>query len=318
MIPSNSVRSDQFRNAKDVTDDFIVDAPGSAMSSQTLATSETLPSADSREVFVVHGRNSAARDALFEFLRSIDLHPLEWSEAVQLTGKPMPYTGEILDAAFSHAHAIVVLLTPDDEARLREQFLAPGDPPHESELTGQARPNVLFEAGMAMSRDEARTILVELGNLRPFSDIAGRHTIRFDNSTQRRQELASRLMSAGCPAKLSGTDWHSAGDFVAALNSAAVGPSPGQNNPTSDLSQDAKEFLIAAVKNGRGTIVKVNSQGGSIFIPEPATIDENDRGRLSARLQQALEELIEHRLVSESPPFRVTHNGYLTADALER
>ena len=169
------------------------------------------------QAFVVHGRNQKARDAMFTFLRTIGLHPLEWNEAVRATGKPMPYIGEILDAAFAQAGAVVVLMTPDDEARLNEPFRSPNDPPHETELTGQARPNVLFEAGMAMGRNAERTILVELGTLRPFSDVAGLHVIRMDNSSQRRQELAQRLESAGCPVNLEGVDWHTAGDFDTAL-----------------------------------------------------------------------------------------------------
>lgn len=168
-------------------------------------------------VFVVHGRNQKARDALFAYLRAIGLQPLEWNEAVLATGKASPYIGEILNAAFSQAGAVVVLMTPDDEARLREPFVSANDPPHETELTGQARPNVIFEAGMAMGRDADRTVLIELGSLRPFSDIGGRHVIRLDDRTQRRQELAQRLQSAGCPVNLDGTDWHTAGDFDAAL-----------------------------------------------------------------------------------------------------
>lgn len=168
---------------------------------------------DPQCVFVVHGRNEAARKALFDFLRAIGLHPLEWSEAIQLTGKATPYVGEILDAAFDAASAIVVLLTPDDEARLCDQFIIDTDDEFERNLTPQARPNVLFEAGMAMGRDPDRTILIEVGKLRPFSDVAGRHMIRMDNSTERRQNLAARLATAGCPVNLNGTDWHSAGDF---------------------------------------------------------------------------------------------------------
>lgn len=114
----------------------------------------------------------------------------------------MPYIGAILDAALSRAHAVVVLLTPDDEACLRPQFRSDSDPPQEVEPSGQARPNVLFEASMAMGRNHERTILVELGVLRPFSDIAGLHVIRLDNTPQRRQDLAQRLQTAGCPVNL--------------------------------------------------------------------------------------------------------------------
>lgn len=169
--------------------------------------------ADSRTVFVVHGRNSKARKALFQFLRSIGLHPLEWSQAVELTGKASPYVGEVLEAAFSAAQAVVILFTPDDEARLREEYRGTNEPDYETQLTGQARPNVIFEAGMAMGMHPDRTVLVELGDLRPISDISGRHVIRLSNSAPRRQELAQRLKTAGCSVNLIGTDWHDEGNF---------------------------------------------------------------------------------------------------------
>ena len=168
---------------------------------------------DSCTVFVVHGRNAAARDALFAFLRSIGLRPLEWSQAVAATGKASPYIGEVLDAAFSVAQAIVVLMTPDDVACLHETLRKNDDPLYETSPTAQARPNVLFEAGMAMGRNPDRTVLVEVGTLRPFSDVGGRHVVRLNDTPQKRQELAMRLKSAGCPVDLSGSDWHDAGRF---------------------------------------------------------------------------------------------------------
>ena len=166
-------------------------------------------------VFVVHGRDEKVRRALSDFLRTIGLKPIEWSVAVTLTGKTSPYVGEILDAAMLHAQAIVVLFTGDDLVRLKDEFLWVNDPAYERKTTPQSRPNVIFEAGMALGKYPERTILVQVGILRPFSDIAGRHFIRLKNTSKSRQELAQRLKLAGCNVDLSGTDWHDAGSFPA-------------------------------------------------------------------------------------------------------
>ena len=170
-----------------------------------------------RSVFVIYGRNSKARRAVFDFLRSIGLTPLEWEQAIQATGKPTPYLGDVFEAIFSSAQAIVVLLTPDDLVYEREILRVPGDPRYEINPSPQARPNVLFEAGMAMGRHPERTILVELGQLRPFSNIAGRHVIKLNNSITRRKDFALRLQLAGCPVDITGVDWHTVGDFNVAL-----------------------------------------------------------------------------------------------------
>lgn len=165
------------------------------------------------QVFVVHGRDENTRRAMFGFLRALGLRPLEWSDVASTTGRGAPYIGDILQAAFSRAAAVVVLITPDDEAKLRDEFLHPHDPDYERRLTGQARPNVLFEAGMALGHHPDRTILVEFGALRPFSDVAGRHTIRFSGSPESRHALAERLRAAGCEVNTAGTDWLSEGRF---------------------------------------------------------------------------------------------------------
>ena len=207
-----------MNRGKDVTNEFIRGISLSTNTDSEVRSSQSRPDANANIVFVVHGRNEEARKAMFEFLRSIGLQPMEWSQAVKSTGKTAPYIGEVLDGAFSRAHAVVVLMTPDDEARLRERFWKDGEAPYEMQLSGQARPNVLFEAGMALGRHSDRTILVELGELRPFSDLAGRHVIRLDNSSQRRQDLAQRLQIAGCPVTVEGRDWHTAGDFATAVS----------------------------------------------------------------------------------------------------
>jgi len=181
-----------------------------------------MPSKD-RKVFVVHGRNLAARDAMFEFLRAIDLQPIEFAQAIESTGQGSPFIGDVLDAALEAAQAIVVLMTPDEITYLRSEY---GGGEHDSDLqpAAQARPNVLFEAGMALGRNPDRTILVELGRLRPFSDVAGRHVLRLRDDAGSRQELARRLTTAGCAVDTSGTDWLRAGNFV-------TPPEPGGGAP---------------------------------------------------------------------------------------
>lgn len=167
-----------------------------------------------RKVFVVHGRNATARTAMFTFLGAIGLDPMEWSKAVEATGEGSPYVGTVLDHAFGDAQAVVVLMTPDDIAHLRKEYAEREDDP-ELQEKGQARPNVLFEAGMAMGRSPKHTILVELGELRAFSDIGGRHAVRMADTAEKRQELATRLKTAGCAVDTTGTYWMSAGDFSA-------------------------------------------------------------------------------------------------------
>lgn len=167
-----------------------------------------------QRIFVVHGRNRAARFAIFAFLRAIGLAPIEWSQAVAATGKASPYISDVIDTAIESARAVVVLWTPDEIVSLRPEY-ADGDDDPEVQPATQARPNVLFEAGLALGRAPERVVLVELGRVRHFSDIVGRHTVRLSNSLASRHELANRLQAAGCVVDLSGIDWHTAGDFTA-------------------------------------------------------------------------------------------------------
>lgn len=166
-----------------------------------------------KKVFVVHGRDEILRKSLFGFLRSVGLQPIEWNKAMKATGSASPYIGQILDAAFRDAVAVIVLLTGDDEARLRESLRKRTDPPYEGELTPQARPNVLFEAGMAFGHRPEATVLVQVGPVRPFSDVGGRHVVHLDNTPEKRTELVTKLRTAGCTVDLDGSDWLSEGDF---------------------------------------------------------------------------------------------------------
>jgi len=57
-------------------------------------------------------------------------------------------------------------------------------------------------------------VMVQLGKVRPFSDIAGRHVVEMTDDASKRQELATKLANAGCDVDRSGTDWLKAGDFT--------------------------------------------------------------------------------------------------------
>jgi len=213
-------------------------------------------------VFVVHGRNIAVRDDMFDLLSAFGLEPLEWSRAMALTGHPNPFIGEVLDLAFEYARAVVVLFTPDDLASIAPELGSEDDPDYERQPTGQARPNVLFEAGLAVGRRPTQTVLVEVGRLRPFSDIAGRHLLRFDGSVPARLDLARRLEAAGCHPDLAGERWHTVGSF-----DLATKPQAGASTLATTTSASATSLALeisASSETGRGDL-RISNQGESVI-----------------------------------------------------
>lgn len=185
-------------------------------------------------VFVVHGRNEKVRKSLFALLRSVGVQPIEWNKAIEFTKKGAPYVGEILDAAFRRARAIVVLFTPDDVAKLKDEFVKRGES-DERRLCGQPRPNVLFEAGMAFGRFPNSTVLVHVGKLRAISDVAGRHLVNLTGSIESRHQLVVKLRGAGCEVDDTGNDWQTEGDFTLA------GPPDPRYKALYDRERRAKE-----------------------------------------------------------------------------
>jgi len=134
-----------------------------------------------------------------------------------MTKNPTPYIGDVLETAFENVQATILLFTGDDKVKLHNKLIKANDPEFERKFTLQARPNVLFEAGWAMGKYPKRTIIVELGKLRPFTDISGRYVVRLNNSHEKRKDVISRLKVAGCAVNDDGTDWLLAGDFDSAI-----------------------------------------------------------------------------------------------------
>jgi hypothetical protein len=66
---------------------------------------------------------------------------------------------------------------------------------------------------MAFATHPDRTVLVQLGTVREFSDVAGLHVVHMSNNHASRNELATKLRNASCVVDTSGSDWVTVGDF---------------------------------------------------------------------------------------------------------
>ena len=225
---------------------------------------------NSKKVFVVHGRNEQIGRDMFSWLRAVGLEPIEWTLAAQMTGKAAPYAGEILDVALAYAQAIIVVMTPDDEARLKLPYLKDNDPLHERNLSPQPRADVLFEAGLALGRDPDRTLLVEIGWIRPFGEIVGRHAVLLDNSVDKRQALANRLKNAGCDVQTDGTAWHTEGDLEIHLVDDTLSKEPVAVAAVADVASGE----VTEISETESDILQMIATGGSI----PLTVAEVARG----------------------------------------
>jgi hypothetical protein len=281
-------------------------------------------------VFVIHGRNEALRKSMFDFLRAIGLKPLEWSQAVSATGEGSPYVGQVLDKAFSIAQAVVVLMTPDDWAWLKKEFHGENEAAHETEPTGQARANVIFEAGMSMGRNARRTMLVEVGSLRPFSDVGGRHVLRMNDSPERRHDLVDRLKSAGCPVDTTGRDWLKAGSFELGHSHAETPhfaePRPKdpirayaydlRNSPSPNLAQDELDLISSATD---GFINVGRADGYGRMIMNAGNFFDEKNPSVQARFLDALDRLLAGGLIRAdgADSFRLTGRGFQVFDSLK-
>jgi predicted nucleotide-binding protein len=171
-----------------------------------------LSTRDARRVMVVHGRNAKAARAMRSFLESLGLFPIAWEDAIRETRSGSPHNLEAVRAAMSAAQAVIVMMTAEEEAALLAPLAFPGDPGNETQPGGQPRPNVFFEAGLALGIDPARTVLVELGVIRRASDLEGLNVVRLTNDPESRLALRERLRTAGCEIDDKANAWRNSRD----------------------------------------------------------------------------------------------------------
>jgi predicted nucleotide-binding protein len=169
--------------------------------------------AKNNTLFVVHGRDTKLNEDMFGLLRALGLNPIEWSTAVAKTRGNNPDVDKIIGGQMKTVQGIVVMISPDEQAKLKAKF---GDPafPSEKMLQDQARPNVLFEAGWAFGAYPDKTLLVRVGNTRPISDLGGKHIMKLTNAAASRKEFAQRLEKMKFKVDTQGTSWLTEFNFI--------------------------------------------------------------------------------------------------------
>ena len=155
--------------------------PSSPARSASMARS---PARNSRRVFLVHGRDDAAKETVARFLEKLGLKPIVLHE--------QPSQGlTIIEKFERHARVMfaVVVLTPDDEGHLKGQA---------KEARPRARQNVIFELGYFIGRLGRRNVcaLHQPGVELP-SDFAGVVYVEMTDAQGWRLTLAQEIQAAG-------------------------------------------------------------------------------------------------------------------------
>lgn len=154
------------------------DAPSASLKNSSMS---------EKEIFVVHGRAVDTAEAVARFLEKVALEPVILHE--------QPNEGRTIIEKFEdHANVgfAVVLLTPDDEGRLRAETGNAGI------LKSRARQNVLLELGFFLGRlGRERTCAIKKGEVEIPSDYKGVVLTVMDDAGAWKKELARELKTAG-------------------------------------------------------------------------------------------------------------------------
>ena len=137
----------------------------------------------SRRVFVVHGHDDGAREAVARFLEKLGFDAIILHEQASKGRTVIEKVEEHGDVGFA-----VILLTPDDEGRaIGENTLRP-----------RARQNVLLELGYFVGRlGRDRVCALKRGDLEVPSDFGGVVWVPFDNSNGWKMSLGKEFEAAG-------------------------------------------------------------------------------------------------------------------------
>ena len=140
---------------------------------------------DRTKIFVVHGRDDGARQAVARFIEKLGLEPVILDEQAD-KGRTII---EKFEQEAEEVRFAVVLLTPDDEGRLRSE---------EAELKPRARQNVIFELGyFRRALGPNRVCALKKGEVETPSDYEGVLYIPLDDAGGWKMGLIKELKAAG-------------------------------------------------------------------------------------------------------------------------
>lgn len=146
------------------------------------------------DVFVVHGRDEAAKQAVAGLIRKLELKPIILHD--------QPNAGRTIIEKFedyANVGFAVVLMTPDDIG----QHVLPGVFPSHKGLKKRARQNVIFELGFFIGKLGRKRVcaLYKEGVELP-SDYQGVLYVPMNKATAWELELAKEIKAAGLPVDL--------------------------------------------------------------------------------------------------------------------
>lgn len=139
---------------------------------------------DMNKVFIVHGRDNAAKSETARFLEHLDLNAIILNEQPGKGNTIIEKIEENADVGFA-----IILYTPCDQGRLREE---------NKELKDRARQNVIFEHGYFCAKiGRNRVAALVKGDIETPSDISGIEYIAMDDAGAWQYRVAKELKAAG-------------------------------------------------------------------------------------------------------------------------
>ncbi len=165
-------------------------------------------------IFVVHGRDTKLNEDIFAFLRAIGINAREFSQAVADARGANPNITQIVKNVMKQAQGVLVMFSPDEGAKIKAKFATKQEKKNGIKVEPQSRPNVMFEAGLALGAHPEKTLIVQVGEVRKLSDIDGMHILHLSGSSTSRKELAQRLKTKlKFKVETTGTSWLTEGNF---------------------------------------------------------------------------------------------------------